>query len=130
VRERFATLSRAWLSGNKTFEVVKDFVCLRSLVTPNNDMSRDIQMRFQTANRCQMWPETRKCRRKYNFELEREFDSPCVINVVRTNRLSYAGLKDLRNPQKPIFIAGSLGTQIERTELSIESYGKKLFDNY
>jgi hypothetical protein len=29
--------------------------------------------------------------RRYNFELQREFDSPCVINIVKTNRLRYAG---------------------------------------
>jgi hypothetical protein len=26
-------------------------------------------------------------RRRYNFELQREFDSPCVINIVKTNGL-------------------------------------------
>jgi hypothetical protein len=30
-------------------------------------------------------------RRRYNFELEREFDSPCGIKAVKTNRLRYAG---------------------------------------
>jgi hypothetical protein len=30
-------------------------------------------------------------RRKYNFEVEREFNSPCVVNVVKTKRLRYAG---------------------------------------
>jgi hypothetical protein len=34
--------------GDKTFEVVKEFVYLGSLVTPNNDVAR----RIQTANRC------------------------------------------------------------------------------
>jgi hypothetical protein len=41
-----------------------------------------------------MWPETRKrCVQEkiYNFELQRESDSPCVINIVKTNRLRYAG---------------------------------------
>jgi hypothetical protein len=38
--------------GDKTFEVVKEFVYLRSLVTPNNDVSLEIQRRIQTANRC------------------------------------------------------------------------------
>jgi hypothetical protein len=37
-----------------------------------------------------MWPETRK-RGRYNFELEREFDSSYIITVVRTNTLSHAG---------------------------------------
>jgi Reverse transcriptase (RNA-dependent DNA polymerase) len=39
-------------SGDKTFEVVKEFVYLGSLVTPNNDVSLQIQRRIQTVNRC------------------------------------------------------------------------------
>jgi hypothetical protein len=38
--------------GDKTFEVVKEFVYLGPLVTPNNDVGLEIQTRFQTANRC------------------------------------------------------------------------------
>jgi hypothetical protein len=38
--------------GDKTFEVVEEFVYLGSLVTPNNDVSLEIQRRIQTANRC------------------------------------------------------------------------------
>jgi Reverse transcriptase (RNA-dependent DNA polymerase) len=38
--------------GDKTFEVVKELVYLGSLVTPNNDVSLEIQRRIQTANRC------------------------------------------------------------------------------
>ena len=38
--------------GDKKFEVVKEFVYLGSLVTPNNDVSLEIQRRIQTANRC------------------------------------------------------------------------------
>jgi hypothetical protein len=79
-------------------------------------------------------------RRRYNFDLETEFDSPCVINIVKTNRWGYAG-----TPQKANFIARSQGTrrqgrpksrwadevnseQIGRTELRIESNGKNFFD--
>jgi hypothetical protein len=36
--------------GDKTFEVVKEFVYLGSLVTPNNDVSLEIQNRIKTAN--------------------------------------------------------------------------------
>ena len=53
-------------------------------------------------------------RRRYNFELEREFDSPKVINVVKTNRLRYAGHMIRRPedlPQKAIFIARPQGTR-------------------
>jgi F0F1-type ATP synthase alpha subunit len=35
--------------GDKTFEVIKEFVYLGSLVTPKNDVSLDIQIRIQTA---------------------------------------------------------------------------------
>jgi hypothetical protein len=34
--------------------------------------------------------ENGEYRRKYNFEPQREFDCPCVINVLKTNRLRYA----------------------------------------
>jgi hypothetical protein len=47
-------------------------------------------------------------RRRYNFELQKEFDSPCVINIVKTNRLRYAGHMIRRPedlPQKAIFKA-------------------------
>jgi hypothetical protein len=39
-------------TGNKHFEVVKEFVYLGSLMTPTNDVSLEIQRRIQTANRC------------------------------------------------------------------------------
>jgi hypothetical protein len=35
--------------------------------------------------------ENRVYRRRYNYEFEREFDSPNVLNVTKTNRLRYAG---------------------------------------
>jgi hypothetical protein len=38
--------------GDKHFEVVKEFVYLRSLMTPTNDVSLEIQRRIKTANRC------------------------------------------------------------------------------
>jgi hypothetical protein len=38
--------------GDKHFEVVKEFVYLRSLITPTNDVSLEIQQRIQTANMC------------------------------------------------------------------------------
>jgi hypothetical protein len=52
-------------------------------------------------------------RRRYNFELEREFDSPGVINVVKANRLSYAGHMIRRPedlPQEAVFLARPQGT--------------------
>jgi hypothetical protein len=38
--------------GDKHFEVVKEFVYLGSMMTSTNDVSREIQRRIQTANRC------------------------------------------------------------------------------
>ena len=142
-------------------------------MTPNNDVSLEVQRRIQTANRCffglckqlqsrhlsratkytiyktlirpvllygnETWVLTRReenqllvferkvlrtiCgpknengvfRRRYNFELEREFNSPSVINVVKRNRLRYAGHMIRRPedlPQKAIFIAKPQGTR-------------------
>jgi hypothetical protein len=45
-------------------------------------------------------------RRRYNHELDKEFDSPNALNVTKTSRLRYAGHrrpKDL--PQKALFRA-------------------------
>jgi hypothetical protein len=53
-------------------------------------------------------------RRRYNFELAREFDSPCVVNVVKTNRLRYAGdmIRMPENlPQKTVCIGRPQGTR-------------------
>jgi hypothetical protein len=38
--------------GDKHFEIVKEFVYLRSLMTSTNDVSLEIQRRNQTANKC------------------------------------------------------------------------------
>jgi hypothetical protein len=38
--------------GDKHLEVVKEIVYLGSLMTPTNDVSLEIQLRIQTANRC------------------------------------------------------------------------------
>jgi hypothetical protein len=53
-------------------------------------------------------------RRRYNFELDREFDNPSVINVVKTSRRRYADHMIKRPedlPQKAIFIAKPQGTR-------------------
>jgi hypothetical protein len=47
-------------------------------------------------------------RRRYNHELEREFDSPNALNVMKTSRLRYAGHMIRRPedlPQKALFRA-------------------------
>jgi hypothetical protein len=38
--------------GDKHFDIVKELVYLRSLITPTNDISLEIKRRVQTANRC------------------------------------------------------------------------------
>jgi hypothetical protein len=51
-------------------------------------------------------------RRRYNHELEREFDSPNVLNVTKTSRLRYAGHMIKRSedlPQKALFRAKPIG---------------------
>jgi hypothetical protein len=51
-------------------------------------------------------------RRRYNHELEREFDSPNVLNVTKTSRLRYAGHMIRRPehlPQKSLFRAKPIG---------------------
>jgi hypothetical protein len=42
-------------------------------------------------------------RRRYNFELDRKFDNPSVINVVKTSRLRYAGHMIRRPTTKGFF---------------------------
>jgi hypothetical protein len=47
-------------------------------------------------------------RRRYNHELERKFDSPNALNVMKTSRLRYAGHMIRRPedlPQKALFRA-------------------------
>jgi hypothetical protein len=51
-------------------------------------------------------------RRRYNHELEREFDSPNALNVMKTSRLRYAGHMNRRPedlPQKALFRAKPIG---------------------
>ena len=45
-------------------------------------------------------------RRRYNFELDKMFNSPSLINVIKTNRLRYAGhmsRRDSDSPSKVLF---------------------------
>jgi hypothetical protein len=145
--------------GDKHFEVVKEFVYLRSLMIPANDMSLEVQRRIQTANRCflglrkhlqsnhllrqtkftihktlirpvllygsETWVLTKReenqllvferkvlrtiCglnfehgvyKRRYNHELDKEFDSPNAFHVIRRP-------EDL--PQKALFSAKPIG---------------------
>jgi hypothetical protein len=53
-------------------------------------------------------------RRRYNHELDKEFDSPNALNVTKTNRLRYAGNMIRRPedlPQKALFGAKPIGNR-------------------
>jgi hypothetical protein len=89
-------------------------------------------------------------RRRYNHELDKEFDSPNALNVTKTNTLRYAGHMIRRPediPQKALFRAKpigrrnqgrpksrwadevnsdslALGSEIGRTVLKTGSHGK------
>jgi hypothetical protein len=39
---------------------------------------------------------------RHNFELEREFDSPCVMNIVKMNKSRYAGNPKTYHRKQPI----------------------------
>jgi hypothetical protein len=55
-------------------------------------------------------------RRRYNHELEREFDSPNVLNVTKTRRLRYDGHMIRRPedlPQKALFKPNPLEAEIK-----------------
>jgi hypothetical protein len=196
MRERFATLGRAWLLATKLLKSSKN-ICIwdpwrrrtttwvrryrgesRRQIDASSDCatncSRGICHVQQNSSSTRPWSARSCCmavrhggqllvgpklengvyRRRYNFDLQKEFDSPCVINIVKTNRLRYAGLMIKRPedlPQKAIFIArpqgtrqredqnpggrmgwtakaGSLGPQIGRTELKIKRNGENFLD--
>jgi hypothetical protein len=58
-------------------------------------------------------------RRRYNHELERDFDSPNVLNVTKTSRLHYAGHMIRRPedlPQKTLLRAKPNGRRKEIKE--------------
>jgi hypothetical protein len=60
-------------------------------------------------------------RRRHNFQLEREFNSPCVINVVKTNKLRYAD----HITGKPT-TEGYFYCKIARkTEILVDGWGKQ-----
>jgi hypothetical protein len=65
--------------GDKTFEVVKEFVYLGSLVTPNKDVGLEIQRRIQTANRCFFGLSDGSNR----FHHLQDFDPPCCMAVIQ-----------------------------------------------
>jgi hypothetical protein len=63
-------------------------------------------------------------RRRSNFELKREFDRPCVINIVKTNRLRYAG-HSIRNP-KGYFYSNTARNEVARkTEIQVGGWGEQ-----
>jgi hypothetical protein len=63
-------------------------------------------------------PKIKNCvyRRRYNQELDKEFNSPSALNVINTSRLRYAGHKIKRPedlPQQAIFRAKPNGGRIK-----------------
>jgi hypothetical protein len=94
------------------------------------------------------------CRRRYNHEVDKEFNSPNAVNVTKTSRLRYAGHMIRRPedlPQKALFRAKpnarrnlrrpksrwadgvnsdslALGVEIRRTVLKTGSRGKIFFN--
>jgi hypothetical protein len=160
--------------ADKHFEVVKEFVYLRSLMTLANDVSLEIQRRIQTANRCffglrkylwsshvsrqtkfiihktlihpvllygsETWvlakregnqllvferkalrticgPKSKIYRRRYNHELDIEFNCPNALNFPKTSRLRYADhmiRKPEDLPQKALFRAKPNGRRNQR----------------
>jgi hypothetical protein len=110
--------------GDRTFEVVKKFVYLGSPVlmygnetwvfTKREEKQLLVFEKKVLRTICGPKLENGVHRRRYNFELQREFGSPCVINIVKTNRLRHAGHMIRRPedlPQKTIFIARPQGTR-------------------
>jgi hypothetical protein len=62
--------------GDKTFEVVNEFVYLGSLVTPNNAMSLEIKRRIQTANRYNRYNRASLTSNKIHHL--QDLDPPCA----------------------------------------------------
>jgi hypothetical protein len=57
------------------------------------------------------------CKKRYNHELDKEFDSPNAVNVTKTSRLRYAGHMISRPeglPQRVLFRANPNGRRNQR----------------
>jgi hypothetical protein len=70
-------------------------------------------------------------RRRYNHELDKEFDSPNALNVTKTSRLRYAGHMIRRpedQPQKTLFRAKPNGRRNQgRTEILVSGWGEQRY---
>jgi hypothetical protein len=67
-------------------------------------------------------------RRRYNHELEREFDSPNALNVTKTSRLRYAGHMIRRPeelPQKALFRDKPIGRRNQRDRNPVGRWGEQ-----
>jgi hypothetical protein len=65
-------------------------------------------------------------KRRYNQELDKEFDSPNALNVMKTSRLRYAGHMIRRPedlPQKALFRAKPIGMRNQRRPKSMWADG-------
>jgi hypothetical protein len=79
-----------------------------------DDFSNSAYRSFRTI--CSPKIENGVYMRRYNHELEREFDSPNALNVTKTSRLHYAGHMITRPedlPQKALFRAKPIGEEIK-----------------
>jgi hypothetical protein len=87
--------------GDKNFEVVNEFVYLEALVTLLVFERKVLRTIFGPNIVNGVY------RSRYNFELDREFNSPNVIGVVKSNKLRHAGhmIRGAEGPpQRALFI--------------------------
>jgi hypothetical protein len=68
-------------------------------------------------------------RRRYNHELDKEFDSSNAVNVTKTSRLRYAGhmiRRPVDLPQKALFRAKTQWKEKSRkTEIQVGGWGEQ-----
>jgi hypothetical protein len=68
-------------------------------------------------------------RRRYNHELEREFDSPNVLNVTKTSRLRYAGhiiTEDSKTYHKKLYSEPTqLEGEIKEDRIQVGGWGEQ-----
>jgi hypothetical protein len=67
-------------------------------------------------------------RRRYNLKLDRDFDSPNAVNVMKTSRLRYAGHMIRRPedlPQKLYSEPSQWKEKSRKTEIQVGGYGEQ-----
>jgi hypothetical protein len=61
-------------------------------------------------------------RSRYNFELDREFNSPNIIGVVKSNRLRYAGHKGVEDLSQRALYRAILEGRRRKTEIQVSGW--------